>query len=88
MYEHQSGSEPGGCRETLLLTRVAFSVLIPPLLAVAAVLLLLLVAFILFTTHPLLGLLPLIPIAGALVWVARRDLGNDEADLDDLDLPR
>ena len=88
MYQEPSGGEPGGCRETLLLTRIAFGVLIPPLLAIAAVLVLLIAGFVLFTTHPLLGLLPLIPVAAALVWVARRDMGNDEDDLDDLDLPR
>lgn len=86
MYEQQSGPEPGGCRETLLLVRVAFSVLIPPLAAVAGVLVLLLLCFVLFTTHPLLGLLPLIPVAGALVWIARRDRAN-QRDLDDFDLP-
>ncbi len=86
MYEQQSGPEPGGCRDTLLLTRIAFSVLIPPLLAIAAVLVLVLAAFLLFTTHPLLGLLPLIPIAGALVWIARRDRRN-ERDRDDSNLP-
>ncbi len=86
MYEQQSGPEPGGCRDTLLLTRIAFSVLIPPLLAIAGVLVLILAAFLLFTTHPLLGLLPLIPIAGALVWIARRDRRN-ERDRDDSNLP-
>ena len=84
MYEQDSGPEPGGCRETLLLTRIAFGVLIPPLLAVAAVLVLLIAGFLLFTTHPLLGLLPLIPIAAGLVWIARRER-DDDRDLDDLD---
>ncbi len=87
MYEQNSGPEPGGCRETLLLTRIAFGVLIPPLLAVGAVLVLLIAGFVLFTTHPLLGLLPLIPIAAGLFWIARRER-NDDRDLDDLDLPR
>lgn len=84
MYEQNSGPEPGGCRETLLLTRIAFGVLIPPLLAVGAVLVLLIAGFVLFTTHPLLGLLPLIPIAAGLVWIARRER-DDDRDLDDLD---
>ena len=84
MYEQQPGPEPGGCRETLMLTRVAFSVLIPPLAAIAAVLVLVIVSFVLFTTHPLLVLLPLIPVAGALVWIARRDRANNRG-LDDLD---
>ena len=86
MYEEPAGGEPGGCRETLLLTRIAFSVLIPPLLAVGGVLVLLIACFVLFTTHPLLGLLPLIPLAAALVWIARRER-DDDRDLDDLDLP-
>ena len=86
MYEEPAGGEPGGCRETLLLTRIAFGVLIPPLLAIAAVLALLIVGFMLFTRHPLLALLPLIPIAAGLVWIARRERGDDR-DLDDLDLP-
>ncbi|MYB40868.1 MAG: hypothetical protein F4X76_01490 [Chloroflexi bacterium] len=87
MCEQDSGPEPGGCRETLLLTRIAFGVLIPPLLAVGAVLVLLIAGFVLFTTHPLLGLLPLIPIAAGLVWLARRERDEDR-DLDDFDLPR
>ena len=70
-----------------MLTRVAFSVLIPPLAAIAAVLVLVIVGFVLFTTHPLLVLLPLIPVAGALVWIARRDRANNRG-LDDLDRPR
>ena len=84
MYEQQSGPEPGGCRDTLLLTRIAFTVLIPPLAAVAAVLGLLILCFLLFTTHPLLGLLPLIPLAAGLVWIARRDRANERG-LDDFD---
>ena len=87
MYEQQSGPEPGGCRETLLLTRIAFEVLIPPLLAVGAVLVLLIAGFVLFTTHPLLGLLPLIPIAGGFVWLVRRDRASADRDRDDLDSP-
>ena len=86
MYEEPRGGEPGGCRETLLLTRIAFGVLIPPLLAIGAVLVLLIAGFVLFTTHPLLGLLPLIPIAAGLVWIARRER-DDDRNLDDLDLP-
>ena len=86
MYQEPSGSPPGGCRETLLLTRIAFGVLLPPLLAIAAVMVLLIVGFVLFTTHPLLGLLPLIPLGAALAWIAKRDRDNPR-DPGDHDLP-
>ena len=86
MYESQ-GPEPGGCRETLLLTRVAFSVIIPPLLAVVGVVVLVFVFFLLFSWHPLLGLLPIVLVAGGLYLLARYERSHDP-DLDALRPPR
>ncbi len=86
MYESR-GPEPGGCRETLLLIRVAFSVIIPPLLAVMGVIVLLFVFFLLFSRHPLLGLLPVLVVVGALYLLSRYERSRDP-DLDDLRPPR
>jgi hypothetical protein len=83
MYEQQSGPEPGGCRETLLLIRIAFSVLLPPMLAIAGVVVLIVVFFMLFAVHPLFGLLPFVLIGGGLYWLARRERSRDP-DFDDL----
>ena len=73
MYESPPGPEPGGCRETLLLTRIAFSVVVPVLLAVVGAMLLVILAFALFARHPLLVLLPLAILAAALWLLARRE---------------
>lgn len=81
MYEPQSGAEPGGCRETLLLIRIAFSVLLPPLAAIAGVVVLVIVFFMLFSVHPLFGLLPFVLIGAGLYWLARRERSRDPEDL-------
>ena len=81
MYEQSSTPEPGGCRETLLLIRIAFSVLLPPLFAIGGVILFVYLFFILISIHLLLALIPITCIASVLYWLARRDKNQD---LDDL----
>jgi Flp pilus assembly protein TadB len=56
MYEQEQ--QPGGCRETLLLTRIAFQILAPGLLAIAGVILLVVFLFAALATHPALALIP------------------------------
>ncbi len=65
--------EPGGCREVFVMTRIAFEVILPPIAAIAAVLFLLVAALFLLAVHPVLALIPLIPVAGAVLWIIRRD---------------
>ncbi len=57
MYESQEQA-PGGCREVLLLSRIAFQILLPGLAALVAVLLLVLFLFYALATHPALALIP------------------------------
>ena len=57
MYEPQEQA-PGGCREVLLLSRIAFQVLLPVVAALAGVLLLVLFLFYALATHPALALIP------------------------------
>ncbi len=63
VYEPPRDEERSGCRDTLVLTRAAFAVLLPPLLAIIAVLGAVSIAVALLSVHPALALLPI----GALV---------------------
>ena len=71
MYEPPRQREPAGCRETFVLTRAAFGVLLPPLLAVLAVLGALTAALVLFAVHPALALLPIAALIMGIVLFAR-----------------
>jgi hypothetical protein len=71
MYETPRGEEPGGCRETWVLTLAAFAVLMPPLLALAAVLGALVAVLILLTVHPALALLPIAALVVSIYLFAR-----------------
>ena len=71
MYEPPRQHEPSGCRETFVLTRAAFGVLLPPLLAVLAVLGALTAALVLFAVHPALALLPIAALIMGIVLFAR-----------------
>ena len=87
MYEPQEQA-PGGCRETLLLTRIAFQILLPGVLALAAVLLLVLFFFYALATYPPLALIPVVIVAGGLYGIYRFDKRRqrergDEIDADD-----
>ena len=71
VYEPRRQEEPSGCRETLVLTRAVFAVLLPPLLAVAGVLASLVAAIVLFALHPALALLPIAALLVAVLLFAR-----------------
>ncbi len=71
--DRSSEPEPGGCLETLVLTRVAMEVMLPPIGALLILMTLIMAAFFLLTVHPLLSLLVLLPVAAATAWVVRRD---------------
>lgn len=72
-YEPPNPMRPGGCRETLVLIRVAFEVLTPILGAGVGALGLLALTFWLFTQHVALGLIPVALVVVGLVLLARRD---------------
>ncbi len=70
MYELPLDERPG-CRETLILTRAAFAVLIPIFLAMIAILGLVMVTLLLLITHSLLALVPLAALVVGIVAFAR-----------------
>lgn len=72
-YEPPKPLEPGGCRDALVITRVAFEVLVPIMLAGIAALALVALTVVLFARHPALALLPLSAVVVALYLLARRD---------------
>jgi hypothetical protein len=67
-------SDEGGCRESLLVTRIAFEILLPPIGAIIAVLVLLVGSVLLLTSdYPALAILTVLPIVAGFVWIVRRD---------------
>ena len=83
MYEPQKQAR-GGCRETLLLIRIAFEVLTPVLFGLIAVIALVVLMFALLAQHPALALIPIGIIAAGLYalsrWDRRRDHTRDDLD--------
>ena len=55
------------------MTRVTFEVMLPPMAAIAASIFLILAAVFLLAVHPVLALIPLIPVAGGILLIVRRD---------------
>lgn len=84
MYETQEQA-PGGCREVLLLTRIAFQILLPAILALMGVMLLVLFLFYALATHPALALIPLGIAAAALYGVYLYDKRRHRDRGDELD---
>ena len=72
-YEPPKAVKPGGCRDALIITRVAFGVLMPIAFAGIGALAVVAVGVVLFAYHPLLIFLPVGLVVGALLLVARRD---------------
>ncbi len=71
MYEPPRQEEPAGCRETWVLTRAAFAVLLPLLLAMIGVLSAVVAALALLAVHPALALLPIAALALGVYLFAR-----------------
>ncbi len=73
MYEPPRQDERPGCRETWLLTRATFGVLLPFVFVLIGVLIALVAAVSLLTVHPLLALVPILLVVAALYLVLRRE---------------
>ena len=56
-----------------MMTRIAYEVLLPPIAVMLGVMAIAFASFFLLTVHPLLALIPLLPVAAAIAWIARRD---------------
>lgn len=72
MYQ-QSPEERPGCRDVLVITREVFYVILPPLLAMLALLILIVLVLFAFAVTPALALLPLAGIIVGIVLFARRE---------------
>lgn len=75
MYEPPSDERPG-CRETLALTRAVFAVLLPPVVAMIAVLALVSLAVVCYAIYPAFALVPLGAIAVGTLLFARWEQGR------------
>ena len=75
MYEPPREDRPG-CRETLLLTRAVFAVLLPPVAAMIAIFALVTLAVICYAISPALALVPLGAIAAGMLIFARWEQGR------------
>lgn len=84
MYQPQEQA-PGGCRETLLLTRIAFQILLPGIVALAGVLLLVLFFFYALATYPPLALIPVGILAAVLYGIYLYDKRRHRDQVDEMD---
>jgi hypothetical protein len=69
--ERDGGDRRPGCLETLLIIRVVFEILAIPIAVLVLVFIDIGVTFWLFTLHPALALLSVVPSIGALVWFSQ-----------------
>ena len=74
-YEPPPDERPG-CRETVILTRAAFAVLLPILAAMIAVLVLVMTVLLLLFTRPVLAIIPLILLVAAVFAFTRWERGR------------
>ncbi len=79
MYVPPSDDRPG-CRDTLVISRRVFSIVIPPVAIMLAVLLLVLSTIATFTVSPPWALIPLALLVLLLVLVVRWDRGRPSGD--------
>ncbi len=75
-YDGPRSDEPGGWRETLILTRAALSVLLGPVVALLFMMGVLVAAVVLFAAHPALALIPIAVLVVAVVLFARWERGR------------
>jgi len=89
-YPDPNAKKPGGCLETLVLTKIAFEVLLPALAFIFGSIIALVLIIWAFATSPWLGLLAL-GAAGVAIWLLtiwdKRRVARLEAEIKDLDLP-
>ncbi len=74
MYGYEPPEEePGGCRESLVMTRVAFGVLLPPMLVIGGGVTLIMLTIFLTIVHPVLVIIPVLLAAAGIYWFIARD---------------
>lgn len=78
-YEAPKPVRPGGCRDALIILRAVFEVMLPIVATGLAAVAVVAATVILFTIHALLTLIPVGIGTLALVWLARRDRAEQDA---------
>jgi len=73
-----SPEERPGCRDTLIIIRAVFGVVLPPLMGMFAILVLLALAVVAFSVTPALALVPVGVIVGGIVLFARWERGRSD----------
>lgn len=73
MYEVPQQEQRPGCRDAWVITLAVFAVILPVLLAILALLAGVTIAFVLFTVHPALALIPLAVMGLAVYAFSRWD---------------
>ena len=73
-YQPPRSQQSPGCRDTLVLMRVAFALLMPFLLGGLGVISWITLTIVLFGQHWALGMIPVAITAAGIVWLWRRDL--------------
>ncbi len=73
-----SADERPGCRDTLIIIRAVFGVVLPPLMGMFAILVLMALAVVAFSVTPLLALMPIGAIVGGIVLYARWERGRSD----------
>lgn len=86
MYYPQEPKEPSGCMQTLVITRVIFSMLAIPVGIIGGTMFALAITFYVFTVNPVLALIPLgigvLGVVGLARWeqarIAKQTLPRDD----------
>ena len=70
-YDREPDEKPPGCLDALLITRAALAVVLVPVFVLVLVIVDIAATFTLFTIHPALALLTIVPTV-AVVWLFAR----------------
>jgi membrane protein implicated in regulation of membrane protease activity len=85
-YHPPPPSEPNGCIQTLVISRIVFGILMIPLLMIIGVLFGVMIFLIAYSTHPLLGIAVLAVIGLAIYAFAKWEQRKVRQDYPDADL--
>ncbi len=77
-YQPPKQDRSGSWSEVFLITKVAFGLLLPLIGAIVGILLLLVAIIFLFSTHPALALIPVVPVVAGFAYLLRRERQKHE----------
>jgi hypothetical protein len=80
-YHPPAPSEPNGCIQTLVISRMIFMILLIPLLLIVSVMFAVMAIFVAYSRHPVLGLFVVSIVAALIYGVVRWERHRVERDL-------